>query len=187
MCLGSQAGLCGSWPDHILLQFQLPEEPPRRAILLLPRAAPDCSAHGKPSQSVVEGAAAGLGGEKPEPAGAHRHSGGFCSCRHRRAGLLEAARTLAMNSGQSIPLCMTPATAGDTQGGWMRLAEVCSRDSLLKKEDFASRRPLPPPGLHCCSFGSCCANTFSFYGFLNQWAVWRKLYFPGQGELSALA
>lgn len=69
----------------------------------------------------------------------------------------------------------------------MRLAEVCSRDSLLKKEDFASRHPLPPSGLHCCSFGSCCANTFSIYGFLHQWAVWRKLYFPGQGELSALA
>ena len=122
-----------------------------------------------PHRVWYEGAAAGLGGEKPAPAGADCHSWGFCSCRHTLAGLQEAARALAMNSVQSIPLCMTPATAGDTRGGWVKLAEMCPRDSLLKKkEDFASILPLPPPGLHYYSFSSCYANTFFFYQSLSK-------------------
>lgn len=141
MCLWSQAGLCGSWLNCILLQFQLPEKP---------RGDPFCSCLELPQTAVLmrsphrvwyEGAATGLGGEKPEPARADCHSRGFCSCRHILAGLLEAARTLAMNSVQSIPLCMTPVTAGDTRGGWEKLAETYSRDSLLKKEDFTSILP----------------------------------------------
>lgn len=91
-----------------------------------------------PHRVWYEGAAAGLGGEKPDPAGADCHSWGFCSCRHILAGLQEAARTLAMNSVQVFPLCMTPVAAGDTRGSWVKLVETCSRDSLLKKEDFAS-------------------------------------------------
>lgn len=79
----SQVGLHGSWLHCTLLQFRPPETP---------RGGPFCS-HVELTQTAVlrrsphggvwyEGAAAGLGGEKPEPAGAARHSWGFRSCRH---------------------------------------------------------------------------------------------------------
>lgn len=61
----------------------------------------------------------------------------------------------------------------------MKVAKMCSRDSLLKGQD-ATRRPLPPPPcLHYYSQFLLCQQQLLFsYQFLSKQAAWRKLYFP---------